>query len=107
VTTKHGVGPFRDRIPEIKRRVDLLEEVTRRLGPPVSSRDGVSRWFCPRHQDAKPNFTVTISGRYAGRWSCWGVCNQRGDVIDLLVFLGEATSKRDAIEQLAARISEG
>jgi DNA primase len=94
---------FDDRIPVILQRVDLVALVERYAGPGRQSA-GTTTFRCPNpaHADHHPSFSVK-----SGRWRCWSQCGTSGDAIDLLVWLGKAGSKAEAIELLGAEVGVG
>ena len=91
------MNELEDRIPELRERTDLGDEVERRAGPAVRVSGGTATFHCPNrdHPDRTPSFTVKD-----GRWRCWSACDRGGDVIDLLVWL-DGVTKAEAIERLA------
>ncbi|MGH9121440.1 MAG: hypothetical protein ACRDYC_05775 [Acidimicrobiales bacterium] len=93
--------PDSDRVPEVLARIDLHALVTERAGSAAHMSGGKATFHCPHpdHPDRHPSFTV-----HNGRWKCWAVCAAGGDAIDLLVWLGEAPTKRDAIEMLSRQL---
>jgi len=53
----------------------------------------------PGHNDSSPSFRLFDRG-----WICFG-CNKRGGVLDLVVALGHAGTRRDAARWLEERMS--
>lgn len=94
------------RVQEIKDRLQLYEECCRRLGSPARIHGGVAQWRCPKHDERTPSFTVNLTGRWEGRWRCWGACDRGGDVIDLIAWL-DGCSLGVAIERLSDQLRLG
>jgi hypothetical protein len=89
-----------DRIPAILERVDLVALVERYAGPGRHSGETTTfRCPAPDHEDNHPSFTVK-----AGQWKCWSACAMSGDAVDLVVWLGPASTAADAIELLGAEV---
>jgi hypothetical protein len=80
-------------------RVATVYDVLRRAGiePPSSERKNI-RCPLPDHADSKPSFSVQKSGQ---GWKCFG-CGAHGGVLELVVALKLAQSKKDAVDLLAA-----
>jgi DNA primase len=96
-----NAAPLDDRVPDIRRLVDLAALVAGYAGPAARVSGGVSYFHCPdpEHLDRDPSFTVSDN-----RWRCWSQCATGGDAIDLLIWLGQARDKADAIDQLARQV---
>jgi DNA primase len=92
---------FNDRVPEILERVDLPALVAASAGVAARTSGGTRYFHCPNveHPDRNPSFTVTDRA-----WRCWSQCGTGGDAIDLLIWLGQARDKADAIDQLARHV---
>ena len=94
-------GTRRDRIPEVLARTDLRALVSEVAGPAVRVSGSTARYHCPNphHPDAHPSFAVK-----GERWRCWSQCDAWGNAIDLVMFVGWAKTKAEAIELLARRV---
>lgn len=94
-TTRH------DRIPEILARTNLQSLVSEVAGPAVRIDGSSANYRCPnpRHVDNHPSFTVK-----GQRWRCWSQCGASGNAIDLMLFVGWAKTKAEAIAFLARRL---
>lgn len=77
-------GRSRDDAWELTRdAIDLVDVVTRCLGPPPGRRGGRGDrrwWACPFHEDKNPSFCVRPDKR---RWHCFG-CGSSGDSVDFV-----------------------
>lgn len=91
-----------DRIGPILERVSPADIMARRFGPAVRQQGGRLTWPCPHpdHPDAKPSFTVDLTGTHAGSWRCWSRCNVGGDTVDLVKWLDRCPTS-DAVRKLA------
>jgi hypothetical protein len=68
------------------------------IAPPVNERKNI-RCPLPEHADSEPSFSIQKSGQ---GWKCFG-CGRSGGVVDLVLALKLAPSKKDAVDLLAAR----
>ncbi len=90
----------RPEVSEILERIDMPALLERYSG---AGRKQGSRWLfrCPnpQHADNRPSFDVSYA---KGKW--WGSCRSEGvhvDAIDLLVWIGQAADRKEAIRILA------
>jgi hypothetical protein len=67
---------------DLKSQVDLLQIVSRELGPPVYNRQAYAQWSCPFHDDGKSPSLTVYTAPDAG-WYCFG-CEAGYDVIDFV-----------------------
>lgn len=83
---------------EIKRRVDLVELVSRYT--PLKRAGSVYKGLCPFHSERTPSFVVFP---HTGTWHCFGACGIGGDVFSF-VMRKENLTFREAVELLAAQV---
>lgn len=88
---------FSDQLPRIL-RMRLLDYATR-VG--IEFRKAGVRWIarCPFHDDRRPSFALFIDRTGSPRIIC--TCGWSGDVFDLAVKLGKASSFPDAVRHIA------
>lgn len=63
-----------------------------------TKRDNEKMWaLCPFHGEKTASFTVSFSGKYAGRFHCFG-CDASGDVIDFVERIEHCTKPEAALK---------
>ncbi|MCX7703703.1 MAG: DNA primase [Planctomycetota bacterium] len=87
---------LRDRISEIKSRINILDVVSASVSMKKAGRQWVG--LCPFHPDTKPSFYVSTEKQ---TYRCYG-CGAAGDVISFLKNFNHLSFK-DAVTELARR----